>query len=279
MLSLRNLRRGAIVAAAFTLAACGSDKAAGPTTANNEQIIAEMKQALDSGLTGIDQFLGLGAAITGLSAGAPVNPGNLTIDGKSYRFSTTSLTMETRDDETGDITSRTTIVVGWRVTNGDSLFLAVYGPDADEVFTDLRAPIDLAARSGSGAPALAAVSAMLKSGSYTVSKTASLSNGPDQPGLLMVHLGDEILVASAGDGISGGSISYTPASGECSLDDMEESLFGGDAESCELQRSNASFTANTTASSVSGGAEGEGPVVTLPAQTVVGVKLLAPVED
>lgn len=273
MLSLRKLRGGAIAAAAVTFAACGSDKAAGPTTANNEQIIAEMQQAMDSGVTGLDQLIGLGAAISGLSAGAPVNSGNLTIDGQSYRFSTTSVTLESRDEETGDVTSRTTVVVGWRTTSGDSLFVALYAPDGESPLGDRRAPIDISDRSETVASKLAAVSAMLHDGRYTVSKTPSISSGPDQAGLVLVHMGDTMLAASGEDGIEAGSISYTPTSGECSVEDASGTLFGSEATSCELQRSNAAFTANTTSAS---DAESAGPVVTLPAQTVVGVKLIGP---
>lgn len=275
MLTTRSLRGTALLAAAFTLAACGSDKAAGPSTANNQQIISEMTQTLGqvSDTAKFEQYVALQAAIAGLSAGAPVNPGNVTIDGRSYRFSTTSLTVEARDSVSGDVLDRLSLVVGWRHTNGDSLFLAMYAPQGESPVLDRRSPAAFMKRSGAGAPSLAKVSAMLRSGSYTVSR--SIAAGPDQPVVLAAMLGGNVWGALCEDGIVSGSISFSSASGECDLAAANDSDLEIGASSCEMQRSNVALQANTFDAYSESDTPADGPSITIPAQGVVGVKLIA----
>lgn len=279
MLTTRSLRGTALLAAAFTLAACGSDKAAGPSTANNKQIISEMNATLAdtasfNSETDFYKFIALQAAVAGLSAGAPVNPGNITLDGHSYRFSTTGVVVEQRDSVSGDVLARMTFVVGWRHTNGDSVFVAIYASDA-EVLTDQRTSVSLMQRTASPRTKLAEVAALLRSGRYTVSQNVS-AGGPDQPMLVVVYLGGSFYGAMSEDGIVSGSISYSATSGECDLAGLAGGGFldigpGG----CELVRTNAAMTANTYDPMSESDPPAAGPVVTIPAQSVFGVKLIS----
>ena len=269
-----SLRGTAILAAAFTLAACGSDKAAGPSTANNQQIISEMTQTLGQAddSTTSEEYIALQAAIAGLSAGAPVNPGNVTIDGRSYSFSTTSLTVEERDSVSGDVLYRLSLVVGWRHTNGDSLFLAMYAPQGETPDLDRRSPAAFMKRSGTATPSLAKVSALLRSGSYTVSR--SVSAGPDQQMVLAAKLGGNVWGALWEDGIESGSISYSSAAGECDLAAVNDSDLEIGASSCEMQRANVALQANTFDAYSESDTPADGPSIAIPAQGVVGVKLV-----
>jgi hypothetical protein len=275
MFSKSSLRGTALLAAAFALAACGSDKAAGPTTSNNEQIISEMTTALqqagDSEST--EHYLALQAAIVGLSAGAPVNSGNVTIDGRSYRFSTTSITLEVHDSVSDETMPRFTLVVGWRHTDGDSLFLAMYAPEGSEVGLDMRAPAALMQRPRSGAPDLAALSTMLQSGRYTVSK--SISAGPDQPLLFAAKLGSTVWIATSDQGIVSGSISYAATTGECDVDGANNSDIEVGADSCELLKSNLGLQADTFDGYSEADPPPAGPAISIPAQPVIGVKLIS----
>jgi hypothetical protein len=279
MLTTRSMRGTALLAAAFTLAACGSDKAAGPSTANNDQIIAEMNATLadpasfDS-TTGMYKYIGLQLAVAGLSSGAPVNPGNVTLDGHSYRFSTTGLVMEERDSVSGDVRYRVGVIVGWRHTNGDSVFIALYAPEP-ELATDRRTPVSLMQREPSSTAKLADMASLLRSGRYTVSKSLSAA-GPDEPALIALYLGGSFYAAMVDDGIASGSISYAAASGECDLEGAAESDFlDVAAASCEMVRSNASLTANTYDPMSESDPQAAGPVFGIPAQSVFGVKFIA----
>lgn len=279
MLTPRSMRGTALLAAAFTLAACGSDKAAGPSTANNDQIIAEMNATLadpasfDS-TTGMYKYLALQLAVAGLSSGAPVNPGNVTLDGHGYRFNTTGLVLEERDSASSDVFYRVGVVVGWRHTSGDSVFVALYAPEPD-LFTDQRTSLSLMQREPTSTAKLADVAALLRSGRYTVSKSLS-AGGPDEPALIALYLGGSFYAAMSGDGIVSGSISYAAASGECDL----EGAAGSDvldigAASCEMVRSNASLMANTYDPMSEADPQTVGPVFGIPAQSVFGVKFVA----
>ena len=278
MFNMSSMRATALLAAAFTLAACGSDKAAGPTTANNQQIIAEMNAKLadtasfDSE-TDMYRFIALQVAVAGLSAGAPVNPGNVTIDGRSYRFSTTSFVAEERDSVSGDVLNRTAIVVGWRHTNGDSIFIAAYTPD-EGVATDRRTSVSLMPRSTATTSQLTKIATMLRNGQHTVSRSV-WAGGPDQPMLLAVYLGDSFYGAMPDDGIVSGSISYASEAGDCDLAGASSGGFVDvDADSCELLRANATMTANTYDPMSETDPPAAGPVVSIPAQAVVGVRLI-----
>jgi hypothetical protein len=279
MFTTRSMRATALVAAAFVLAACGSDNAAGPTTANNAQIISEMNDALaDSSLyesgTGLYKVIALQVAIAGLESGAPVNPGNITIDGQSYRFNTMSLVVEDHDSVSGGVLFRTAIVVGWRHTNGDSVFIAGFTSE-DGVVSDRRVPLSLMQRSTSSRATLADIATRLRGGQYTVSRSVS-ANGPDQPMLVAVYLGGKFYGALPDDGIESGSISHASATGECDLDGASESEFVTiDAARCELVRSNVSLEADTYDPMSESTPPAAAPVITVPAQSVTGVKFVA----
>ncbi len=274
-----SMRATAILATALTLAACGSDKAAGPTTANNEQIISEMSATLADTAsfdpdTDYYRLITLQLAIAGLSSGAPVNPGNVTIDGRQYRFNTTSIVAEERDSVSGDVLYRMGIVVGWRHTSGDSVFIAAYTtPEA--VATDRRTSLSLMQQSVASKSKLADIAAMIRSGSYSVSKSVS-AGGPDQPMLLAVYLGGSFYGAVPEQGVVSGSISYSAASGDC---DVTGANNGGavdiSADSCEPVSSNAAMQANTFDPMSETDPPAAGPVITIPAQTVVGVRFIS----
>ncbi len=278
MLTTRSLRGTALLAAAFTLAACGSDKAAGPSTANNATIISEMNATLADTAsfnpsTDMYKFIALQAAVASLSSGAPVNPGNVTLDGRSYRFNTTGLVVEERDSVSGDVLDRLAIMVGWRHTNGDSVFIALYASD-EGVLTDRRTSVSLMQSVPSSREKLARVGELLRSGRYTIAKSVS-AGGPDQPVLVATYLGGSFYGAMSEDGIVSGSISHSTTSGECDLDGAEDADFIGlDAASCEPVRSNASMTANTYDPTSESEPPAAGPVVTIPAQSVFGVKFV-----
>lgn len=278
MFNMSSMRATALLAAAFTLAACGSDKASGPTTANNQQIISEMNATLadtasfDSE-TDMYRFIALQVAVAGLSSGAPVNPGNVTIDGRSYRFNTMSLVAEERDSVSGDVLYRTTIIVGWRHTNADSVFIAAYTAN-DGMAMDRRTSVSLMPRSTSSTSQLANVAAMLRSGQYSISRSVA-AGGPDEPMLMAVYLGDSFYGAAPDQGIVSGSVSFASEAGDCDLAGASEGGFVDvDADSCELVRANATMNANTFDPMSESDPPAAGPVVSIPAQAVVGVKLI-----
>jgi hypothetical protein len=280
MLTTSSARVTALLAAALTLSACGSDKAAGPTTANNAQIISEMKATLEDTASfsenDLYRYVGIQVAVAGLSAGAPVNQENVTIGEHSYRFNTISVVAEQRDSTSGDIFERTTIVVGWRHTNGDTLFVAVYAPD-EPVATDRRTSLSLMQRSMSASGSkLVDLGRMLGSGQYSVSKALS-AGGPDQPQLLAVYLGDALFGAGPEDeGIVSGSASYASVSGECEVPDVDFELIAElDPDSCEPQRANVALEANTQDVLAEADPLPAGPAVSIPAQSVVGVRFIA----
>ncbi len=278
MLTTSGMRVTALLAGAITLAACGSDKAAGPTTANNQQIISEMSATLaDSASFDPDsdlyRVIALQVAIAGLSSGAPVNPGNVTIDGRSYRFNTTSLVAEGRDSVTGDVLYRTAIVVGWRHTSGDSVFIAGFTTD-DGLVTDRRTSVSLMRNSASSRSRIENLAAMLRNGQYTVSRSVS-PGGPDQPMLIALNLGNRFYGAVADDGIVSGSSSYASAAGDCDVSGASEvGFFGADADSCELVRATTALNANTYDPLSETDPPAAGPVVDIPSQAVVGVRLV-----
>ena len=275
MFTSSSTRVTALLAAAFALAACGSDKAAGPTTANNDQIISEMTAALDTAGEGetFEHFIALQIAIAGLSSGAPVNQGNVTIDGHSYRFNTTSMTIEEHDSTSGEVVDRLTLIVGWRHTDGDSLFFAMFAPDVDEVPVAQRGPAALMRRTRSGARTLAGVASMLRSGRYTVSR--SVAPGADQPGIFAIKLGDDVWDAYSDEGIASGSISYAATAGDCDLSGANGNMFDVEAVDCEIMRSNVSLQADTFDDYSETEPPPAGPSVTISALPVVGVKLIA----
>lgn len=271
MLSSRSLRATAVFAAAFTLAACGSDKAAGPTTANNAQIVSEMQTAMGQmdSTASFEQGFALQLAIIGLSTGSPVNPGNVSIDGRSYNFSTMSLTLEERDSA-NEVYGRTTVVVGWRHTDGDSVFIAAYAPEAGGVFLDRRAPSTLLDRTTRSPLDLKGLSRMVQSGNFTVSRAVSL--GPDEPVLLALVVGDKVWAAQSDDGIVSGSISSSGVAGDCNTQGMNDMELHLDGATCELQRSNISLQANTWDGYSDAELPPAGPSVTISSQAVTGVK-------
>jgi hypothetical protein len=279
MLTTGSMRVTALLAGAFMLAACGSDKAAGPTTKNNQQIISEMNAKLADTAsfdpeTDMYRFIALQVAVAGLSAGAPVNPGNVTIDGRSYRFNTTSLVAESRDSVSGDVLYRTTIIVGWRHTNADSVFIAAYTSDDEGGVADRRTSLSLMPRSTSSGSQLANIAAMLRSGQYSISRSIS-AGGPDQPMLMVVYLGGSLYGAMADDGIVSGSVSYASQAGDCDLSGADEGGFIDiEPDSCELVRANATMNVNTYDPTSEADPPAAGPVVSIPAQAVVGVKLV-----
>jgi hypothetical protein len=125
MLSLRNLRGGAIVAAAFTLAACGSDGVSAPQQPDNSQIIADLSAALGQ-TDSVDQpvrYEGLQLAIGALTAGAPVTSGNVVIDGDTLTFDFTAVTMA-YDAGSGPVYQQS-FVVGWNA-GADSIVALAY---------------------------------------------------------------------------------------------------------------------------------------------------------
>ena len=274
MLSNSSLRGTAILAAALTLAACGSDKAAGPSTANNAQVISEMQSAMsqmDSNST-LEQGLVLQLAIVGLSSGAPVNPGNVRIDGESFNFSTTSVTLEDRDADTDEVNGRVTFVVGWRHTNGDSVFIGAYTSDGGSVFLDRRAPSTRLERSGGGSMDMAGLSRMLQSGNFRISRT--VAPGPDAPVMFGLVLDDKVWMAQIDHGISSGSISSSDVDGDCNLDELGELAPDPDLASCTLQRSSVSLQADTWDAYSEEEEPQAGPAVTIPAQGVTGIKFI-----
>lgn len=273
MFTNSSMRVTALLAAAFALTACGSDSAAGPTTANNDQIISEMQTAMGQmdTSTAEEQGLALELAIIGLATGSPVNPGNVSIDGRSYNFSTMSLTIEERDSAS-DVSGRTTVVVGWRHTNGDSVFIAGYAPDAGGIFLDRRAPSTRLDRSGGSVLDMAGLSRMVRSGNFTVSKAASL--GPDEPVLLALVVDGEVWMAQSGEGIVSGSIASSGVDGDCDTQGMNGEELHLDGATCELQRSSISMNANTWDPYSDAEVPPAGPSVTIPAQSVTGVKFV-----
>lgn len=275
MLSTSSLRGTAILVAALTLAACGSDKAAGPTTANNQQIISDMMAAYHAAPDSApgDQLMALQFAIVSLSAGAPVNPGNVTIAGRSYPFSTTSMTLEVRDAQSGDVTERATIVTGWRHTNGDSMFVAAYAPDGGLVFNRTAAST-LLNRSSGRTLGMAGLSAMVRSGNFTVSRAAT--GGPDVPQYLALIAGDDYWEADYDDGIVSGSLSSSQVSGECDMAAAGDVGVDTASTTCELQKSNVSMQANTWDARWNEveGTPPAGPAFMLPAQALTGVKFV-----
>ncbi|HET7552361.1 MAG TPA: hypothetical protein VFK04_13815 [Gemmatimonadaceae bacterium] len=275
MFTTSSMRVTALLAAAFTLAACGSDKAAGPSTANNEQIISEMTAALQTAgdSESFEHFITLQAAIMGLSAGAPVNAGNVTIDGHSHSFNTTSMTIEEHDSTSGEVLDRLTLVVGWRHTDGDSLFFAMYAPSVEEVPMDRRTAATFMQRPRAGTPSLADVAAMLRSGRYTISR--SVAAGPDEPAIFAIKLGDEIWSAYSDEGIVSGSISFSSSSGDCNVGGTDGSAFDVDLVSCEMLRSNVALQANTFDDYSEADPPPAGPSVAITSQPVIGVKLIA----
>ncbi len=266
----RTLGATALVAGAFTLAACGSDKAAGPTTANNEQIISEMQASMDAGdnMTFASTF-GFQFAITALASGSPVNPVTVVIDGQSHRFNTAVMNQEERDSTTGALISRMSYLVGWRNTSGDSVFLAVYAP-APETSGDLRAPIDFGQLSGAGSNPLAALSAMRQSGRYTVSR--DISAGPTVPGIVLFGLGDAIWGAGTDQGLESGSMSYAVAPGVCDMSLLETFELPNDFDGCEALRASVNLRGRMTS-----GLSGEGgdtSEVEIPEQSMIGITLV-----
>ncbi|HEU4584523.1 MAG TPA: hypothetical protein VFR95_02190 [Gemmatimonadaceae bacterium] len=272
------MRVTALLTLALTLAACGSDKAAGPTTANNAQIISEMKETLadsDSfSYTDLYKFISLQLAVAGLSSGSPVNQANVTIGERSYRFNTISITVEDQDSASGGAIERTNVIVGWRHTNGDTLFVAMYGPPA-EVATDRRTSLALMQRSTSAGSRLGELGRMLRSGRQSVSKSIS-AGGPDQPLVLAVYLGDSLFVADDVDDFVSGSASYSSVSGECDIpvEGYDVFILQLDPDSCEPQSSSVALRANTWDVLAETDSLPAGPAVTIPTQSVVGVKLV-----
>jgi len=265
----RTLGATLLAAGAISLAACGSDKAAGPTTANNAQIVAEMQARLDSS-TGLNfgSAIGFQVAITALSSGAPVNPTTVTIDGKSYRFNSTVMRMETRDSTSGDIIARTGIFVGWRNTTGDSVIVIMFAPNGEPV-GDLRAQESLLRQLGTGASPLASFSSAMRAVPRTVSR--SISAGPDSPALFIVALDSSLFASSSDSDLASGSISYEAASGECDLSIIAEYSLSDEYDSCAPLRTSLNVTAQTSSGSSE---EPDGPQVTIPEQRVVGVTLV-----
>ncbi len=265
----RTLGATLLAAGAISLAACGSDKAAGPTTANNAQIVAEMQARLDSsaGLN-FGSLIGFQTAITALSSGAPVNPTTVTIDGKSYRFNSTALRIETRDSTSGDVVARTGIFVGWRNTTGDSVIVIMFAPDNEPV-GDLRAQESLLRQLGTSASPRASFISAMRAVPRTVSR--SISAGPDSPAIFVIAL-DSSMFASLGDSdLASGSISYEAASGECDLSIVPEYSLSDQYDICAPLRTSLSFTAQTSSGASE---EPDGPQVTIPEQRVVGVTLV-----
>jgi len=228
MLSMRSLRSGAIVAAAFALAACGSDELTSPGT-NNDALLAEVTAAL-ARTNGEEQpvrFQGLSAAAAALTAGAPVTSGTIIIDDDTLAFDMTSVTIS-YDDGHGPY-DQGTYVVAWRPGNIDSLAVFTY---VKGYFAAMRhgpafGGALVAARTGSAARAVAP---LIDGGDGKVSKMAYPID------LHSVAFSDgESEWASDTWSVSSGSIVYGATGGECN--DVEPSDFGieEDLLSCALQ--------------------------------------------
>jgi hypothetical protein len=175
-----------------------------------------------------------------------------------------------RESTSGALVSRMSILVGWRNTTGDSVFIAMYAPDG-EVFTDRRAPAALMRLPGAGRSSLAELGAILHSGHYTISR--DISAGPDTPAIFGLGMGEAMWIASSDDGINSGSMSYAAASGACDATATEEYGYTDEYDSCQLVRANASVSAL-----MEGASESDTLEVTFPAQTVVGVTLVDLIE-
>lgn len=274
MFSKSSLRGTALLIAAGMLAACGSDKAAGPVPPDNDQIIAEMTAALDSlandGTATLEQAMGLEFAIVGLSVGAPVSSGNVTIDGTSYPFSTTALSIEGQDSTGSDVVNGT-LVIGWRKTNGDSLFLAAYSP----YDTLGSGSLPFFAQPRSGTLGVAEISRMLRSGSITVSRASDPVAYVPQFFALVAD--GKVFGSSEEADLVSGSISTSDLAGECDLAGLDASGMSDMFTGCSLQRSNIALQANTWAADSGAGVPSAGPEITIPAQSVDGVKVVAQV--
>lgn len=272
MTSSCRLRGGALIAAALTLAACGSDKAAGPTTANNPQIIAELRAAYDdANASETDQSTRLAAldfAITALTLGSPVTAGSVTIDGASYPVSLTSYSLEFENDQ--GVTSSISIVTGWRETNGDSLLVLVYSPPGGGLLAlhDAAAP-GVARLRAPRSLRLADLARMVRGG--TVAKEVTSGNFDLQVAAFVADSG--VWEAAGEDGvIHSGSASFSAASGECDQDGVDQL---GDADniiSCELEK--ASFGASADLADI-GSQDGEDRSLSVDAQSVTGVKVVS----
>jgi hypothetical protein len=261
MLSLRSLRSGAIVAAAFTFAACGSDDLTSPDT-NNDALLAEVTAAL--GQTSESEqpvrFQALGAAAAALTAGAPVTSGTVIIDDDTLAFDLTSVTIS-YDDGYGPYDQQT-YVVGWRPGNIDSL--AVFTYIKGYVAGMRHGPVFGGAMlAGRGGNALRSVAPMVENGGGTVSKM------PYPIDLQSVAFSDgQAEWASNSWSVSTGSIVYGAASGEC--DDIDPSDFGMEEDllSCAQQGVSVDGVGQLYELPEQ---EETGPVVRLPGQVVGGV--------
>lgn len=238
----RSLRGTAIIAAALTLAACGSDSAAGPTTANNAQIIADMQDAYadasDSSQT--TRAMLLDFSMTALTVGSPVTSGSVVIDGKAYPFSFTSFSVEI-DGDTG-IVNTVTLVTGWRHSNGDSLVALVYAPDGSGLYALGDAP-DLGAAQLGEQPSLTLtdVARMVRGG--TVSK--AVAAGTFNLEVVAFATGDSYWGAELGSsGLHSGSISFAAAGGSCDEAGLGQLTFGDSLISCTMQRSSVAASAD-----------------------------------
>ena len=272
MLSLRSVRYTALVAAALTFAACGSDKATGPTTANNEAIIADLQDAYDAsgGIDGdeSDKLLALSFGITALSLGSPVSSGTVTIDNTRYPFSFTSFSLQVNEAE--GVSNSVSIVVGWRHSNGDSLVAMIYASEGFEI-PALRGatPVGASQLRAPGSTRLADVARMLRSGKVS----REIASGSLDLHVAAFVAGDEVWRADLGSGVlHSGSISATAATGDC--DDSGLPLVGAGESivSCEMQRSN--FAAGAELVHLDSEDE-DGRALTLDAQAVTGAKVMA----
>ena len=273
MLSLRSVGYTALIAAAMTFAACGSDKAAGPTTANNEEIIADLQDALDESIGSEgDQsakLVTLGFGIMALSLGSPVSSGTVTIDGTRYPFSFTSFSLYPLN-ESEAVSNPFSVVVGWRHSSGDSLVAMIYAPEGSELpalrgatsvgASQLRAP---------GSLELADVARMVRGGKVS----RAVSSGSFDLQFAAFVAGDEVWGAVGGIGVlHSGSISATTASGAC--DERGLDMVGAEESivSCEMQLSN--FAASAELVHPDSEEEGE-RALRVDAQAVTGVKVVA----
>ncbi len=218
MLSTRNLRYGALLTAAFTFAACGSDDLTSPGTQDNHALAAQMTAALVA--TNEDsqpvRYQALQAAAAALTAGAPVTNGSLIVDGDTLAFDLTSITLA-YDAGSGPF-GRETYVVAWRPGNIDSL----------AVFYFVKG--HLAALRNGPVFGGAMVAPLVGDGGGTVAKEYFPIDLRS-----MAFTDGETEWAGEPYSMSSGSIVYGAESGECSDVDPADYGFEGELLSCAQQ--------------------------------------------
>jgi len=261
MLSLRSLRGGAIVAAALTIAACGSDDLTSPDT-NNDALLAEMKAAIvrtDEGEQPV-RLEALQAAAAALTAGAPVTSGSLIVGEDTLAFDLTSITIS-HDDGSGPY-DRHTYVVAWRPGNIDSLAVFVYVKG--HVATMRHGPIfGGALMSGRGGSVLRSVAPITGDGGNVV---AEMAYPIDLESMAFAAGATEW--ASDSWSVSTGSIVYGAPGGACK--NVNPSDFGVEEDLLSCSQQGVSVDGSGQLYELPD-RENSGPLVRLPGQFVGGI--------